>query len=163
MSAPSHVNETEFEKRRGISRVEVREGYAQVHVSDLPQPIVTARLDALKVVAEAGVGLDFMKFTPDGMSFLVKEADAAKAEKCLDDRKGISVVVEKGRDVVMVHAVNMRDEEGLIASIVLQAIRSGASIGHVSDMHDRVLIVVSKDDSRKLKEQLEGSLVKVRA
>lgn len=157
------VSETEFEKRRGISRVEVREGYAQVHVNDLPQPVVSGRLDILRDVSGAGISLDFMKFTPDGMSFLVRESDGQKVEDCLKNRKSISVSVEKGKDVVMVHAVNMRDEEGLIASIVLQAIGCGASIGHVSDMHDRVLIVVPKQDSQRLKEQLEGHLVKTRA
>ena len=156
------VSETEFEKRRGISRVEVREGYAQVHVNDLAQPLVASRLAVLKILAGNGISLDFLKFTPDGMSFLVREEKGGKVKDCLKDTQS-DVTVLEGRHVVMVHAVNMRDEEGLIASIVLQAIRSGASIGHVSDMHDRVLMVVSKEDSKRLKEQLEGNLTKVRA
>jgi len=156
------ASETEFEKRRGISRVEVREAYAQVHVNDLPNPLTKSRLEALKLLAEGGITLDFLKFTPDGMSFLVREESATNVENALEGRQA-DVTVQKGRDVVMVHAVNMRDEEGLIASIVLQAIRSGAAIGHVSDMHDRVLMVVAKEDSKKLKEQLEGNLAKVRA
>lgn len=156
-------SETEFEKRRGISRVEVRHGYAQVHINDLTEPLVGARLEVLEAAANGGVSLDFLKFTPDGMSFLVKEDSATDIEKNLKIQPHISITVQKGRDVVMVHAVNMRDEEGLLASIVLQSIRSGASIGHVSDMHDRVLIVVGKEDSKKLKEQLEGNLGKVRA
>jgi aspartokinase len=156
------VSETEFEKRRGINRVEVREGYAQVHISDLSEPLVGARLEVLQSAADAGISLDFLKFTPDGMSFLVLEDKGTDVEKCLSHFKGINVQVQKGCHVVMVHAVNMRDEEGLIASIVLQAIRSGAVIGHVSDMHDRVLMVVGKEDSRRLKQQLEGSLVKAR-
>jgi aspartokinase len=155
------ASETEFEKRRGISRVEVREGYAQVHVNDLAEPLIQSRLAALESATQAGISLDFLKFTPDGMSFLVREDHAADVEMAL--AKAGAITVQKGRHVVMVHAVNMRDEEGLIASIVLQAIRSGAAIGHVSDMHDRVLIVVGKEDSERLKEQLEGNLAKVRA
>jgi aspartokinase len=154
----SKVSETEFEKRRGISRVEVREGYAQVHVSDLSEPLTEARLAVLKAANAAGISLDFLKLTPDGMSFLVKEDEAEGIGKALAS-PGVSVSVERGRHVVMVHAVNMRDEEGLIASIVLQAIKSGAAVGHVSDMHDRVLMVVSKEDSSRLKKQLEGNLV----
>lgn len=161
-NSPSQkVSETEFEKRRGISRVEVREGYAQVHVSDLAMPIVASRLEVLQAAADASISLDFLKFTPDGMSFLVSEDAAGAVEKALD--KFGEVLVQNGCHVVMVHAINMRDEEGLLASIVLQAIRSGTSVGHVSDMHDRVLMVVNKEDSARLKDQLEGSLAKVRA
>ena len=162
--SPPKVSETEFEKRRGISSVEIREGYAQVHVTDLTEPLTEARLAVLEAAAKAGISLDFLKFTPDGMSFLVKEEMSQTTEKALrGSRQGVSVSVQPGRHVVMVYAVNMRDEEGLIASIVLQAIKSGAAIGHVSDMHDRVLMVVSKDDSKRLKEQLEGNLAGVRA
>lgn len=161
MPAPN-VNETEFEKRRGISNVEVRPGYAQVHVTDLAEPFTTARLAVLKAAAEANIILDFLKLTPDGMSFLVKEDQAETVERALKD-PGIHVTVDKGRDVVMVYAVNMRDEEGLIAGIMLHAIKSGAAISHVSDMHDRVLMVVAKEDSLRLKEELEGSLAGVGA
>lgn len=156
------VNETEFEKRRGISSVEVRPGYAQVHVTDLEEPLITSRLSVLEAAAKASISLDFLKLTPDGMSFLVKEDHALAVEQALK-KPGVTVSVQEGRDVLMVYAVNMRDEEGLIAGIVLQAIKSGAAISHVSDMHDRVLMVVSKEDSARLKAQLEGSLTGVRA
>ena len=166
-SPAPQVSTTEFEKRRGISRVEVRSGYAQVHVFDLVEPLTQSRLAVLENAAAARVSLDFLKFTPDGMSFLVREEDAGPLVKALTEGdvklSPSQVNAQKGRDVLMVHAVNMRDEEGLIASIVLQAIRSGAAIGHVSDMHDRVLIVVGKEDSSRLKEQLEGNLAGVRA
>jgi aspartate kinase len=156
------VSETEFEKRRGISRVEVREGYAQVHVNDLKEPLTESRLEVLEAGTKAGISLDFLKLTPGGLSFLVKEEEAAGVEQALRPL-GFEVIVVSGQHVVMVHAVNMRDEEGLIASIVLQAIRSGAKVGHVSDMHDRVLMVVGREDSPRLKEQLEGKVVEVRA
>ena len=166
-SPAPQVSTTEFEKGRGISRVEVRSGYAQVHISDLVEPLTQSRLSVLENAATAGISLDFLKFTPDGMSFLVREEDAAPLVEALTKGEAklssAQINAKQGRDVVMVHAVNMRDEEGLIASIVLQAIRSGAEIGHVSDMHDRVLIVVAKEDSSRLKDQLEGNLIKVRA
>ena len=162
MAQQQKISETEFEKRRGISRVEVREGYAQVHLTDLSEPLTDSRLAVLKAATDAGISLDFLKLTPDGMSFLVREESAGNLETVLR-KVAPNVAMQKGRDVVMVHAVNRRDEEGLIASIVLQAIKSGAAIGHVSDMHDRVLIVVGKDDSSRLKQQLEGNLIGVRA
>lgn len=153
----SPLAETEFEKRRGISRVEVREGYAQVHVNEMGEPLTQSRLRALEAASIASISLDFLKLTPAGMSFLVKENQAEAVEATLNGL-GCPITVERGRHVVMVHAVNMRDEEGLIASIVLQAIKSGAAIGHVSDMHDRVLMVVDQGDSGRLKERLEQSL-----
>lgn len=154
------ADETVFEKRRGISRVEVRGGYAQVHVKELAEPLATSRLEALKHLAESGVSLDFLKLTPSGMSFVIREEEEGKVRSALESL-GSKVSIRSGQDVVMVHAVNMRDEEGLIASIVLQAIKSGASVGHVSDMHDRALMVVGKEDSARLKEQLEGNLAGV--
>src|SRR5689334_12813412 len=108
MPAPK-VNETEFEKRRGISSVEVRSGYAQVHVTDLAEPLIASRLAVLEAAAEAKISLDFLKLTPDGMSFLVKEDEATHVEEALK-KPDIQVAVQAGMDVVMVYAVNMRDE-----------------------------------------------------
>lgn len=148
-------SETAFEKRRGISSVELRTGYAQVHVTGMQEPCMEHRLQALEDVSKAGISIDFLKLTPGGFSFVVREQDANALEAALHGR---TVALQQGQHVVMVHAVNMRDEEGLIASIVFQAIRSGAKLGHISDMHDRVLMVVDQNDSQRLKEQLEGSL-----
>lgn len=44
----------------------------------------------------------------------------------------------------MVHAVNIRDEEGLIAKIIKAAISTSAHVDHIGDMHDRLLMVVPK-------------------
>lgn len=156
--SPPQVVETEFEKRRGISRVEVRDGYAQVHVSNLAEPVAASRLAALAAVSEAGLSLDFLKLTPRGLSFLVREELAPNVSAALAPLK-LEVEVQGGRGVLMVHAVNMRDEEGLIASILLSAIASGAGVCHVSDMHDRALLVVAAQDAPNLKARLEAALL----
>lgn len=143
--------ELDFEKQRGISSVEIRTGFAQVHISDLPEPVRTSRLDALRKVASAGVSIDFLKLTPYGVSFLVAEGEVPKLETAMS---GNTVTISPGMGVVMVHAVNMRDEDGLVASIVSHAIGSGARIEHLGDMHDRLLIVSDLAGSERIKDAL---------
>ncbi|MBN9500729.1 MAG: hypothetical protein BGO01_05865 [Armatimonadetes bacterium 55-13] len=148
------VKETAFEKQRGISQIDVRGGFAQVHVSRLKDPLVESRLQVLKAVAEAGVSVDFMKLTPSGVSFLIAEANSGDVEAALENI-GVHYTIRKDRCVVLVHAVNMRDEEGLTASVVQQAIASGAIVDHISDMHDRMLIVVESKFAETLASQLK--------
>ncbi|MBX7131575.1 MAG: hypothetical protein K1X67_02740 [Fimbriimonadaceae bacterium] len=136
--------ETGFEKKRGIISVEIRQGYSQVHVMDL-EPTLDRRLAVLDAVAHAQISLDFLKLTTDGLSFLIPADRSRAIVDCLSGA-GYQFELNEGRSIVMVHAVNMRDEEGLIAKIVATAIGSGAHIDHLGDMHDRLLIVT--EDSR---------------
>src|SRR5579863_2742492 len=119
------ATETDFEKRRGVSRVEVRDGFAQVHVSRIQDHLMEGRLSVLQCVAEAQVSIDFLKLTPSGLSFLIPEGQSEAVEQALKKCE-IHTTVRPGRSVVLVHAVNMRDEEGLIARIVQEVIASGA-------------------------------------
>lgn len=153
----STTNETAFEKKRGISRVEIRTGFAQAHVSQLADPVVETRLGVLGAIAEAGVTLDFLKLTQSGLSFLVREDQANDVSKALEGL-GVHFSCRPNRHVMMVHAVNMRDEEGLIAHIVHEAIASGAKVDHISDMHDRLLMVVDAADSERVQRQIEKAL-----
>lgn len=134
------MKETAFEKQRGISQVEVRTGFAQVHVSQIRQNIHEQRISVLKAVREAAVSVDFLKLTPSGLSFVISEGNSGDIEKALAPLK-LHCTIRKDRCVVLIHAVNMRDEEGLTAQVVQKAIASGAIVDHISDMHDRMLIV----------------------
>jgi aspartokinase len=154
MSQPQGSSEVEFEKRRGISAVEVRTGFAQVHVSDLADPVRTSRLDVLRLVAEAGISIDFLKLAPFGISFLVAESAVDQLKRAFDGR-GCKLTVSPGMGVVMVHAVNMRDEEGLVARIVSRAIGSGARIEHLGDMHDRLFIVSDLAGAKLIQDALQ--------
>jgi aspartokinase len=140
-----------------VSRVEVRDGFAQAIVDQLASPIGPARIAVLEAIALAGVSIDFLKLAPSGMSFLVPEDRAKAADSALAD-SGCRYRLESPRSIVMVHAVNMRDEEGLIARIVSTAIGSGLTLEHLGDMHDRMLIVLESGDARKLAEVVERSL-----
>ena len=137
---PVPTTETAFEKQRGINQIELRTGFAQVHVSGLSEPIHESRLFVLKAVAEAGVSVDFLKLTPSGLSFVITDSSSGEIEAALAPIK-VKYTIRKDRCVILVHAVNMRDEEGLTASVVQRAIASGAILDHISDMHDRMLIV----------------------
>ncbi|MBX3120123.1 MAG: hypothetical protein KF784_13735 [Fimbriimonadaceae bacterium] len=144
---------TEFEKPRGIHTVEVRPGYAVVEVLNLAAPLDGKRLDILATVAKAGISVDFLKLTQTGLSFVMPQDKAELAEKTLKSF-GAQYEVTGSRSIVMVHAVNMRDEQGLIALVVSTAIRTGIELEHLSDMHDRVLIVCPADEADRLAVEL---------
>ncbi len=151
---------TQFEKRRGVSKVEVRSGYAQAHLSNLGAPVAGRRLEVLKAVANAEISLDFLKMTPMGMSFLVSSAKVQDLQAVLTSL-GLEYSLRDGRSVVLVHAVNIRDEEGLIAKILRAAISGGTTVHHISDMHDRVLMVVESSAAEKLARTIGEEFVEV--
>ena len=150
----AQIAETDFEKRRGISRIEVRDGFTQVHVTGLSEPIAQTRLAVLTQVAKSGISIDFLKLTPTGLSFVVPSATTDSIEKALTEAS-FQHQMATGRSIVLVHAVNMRDEEGMVAGIVRRTISAGIAIDHVTDMHDRMLIVLSKENAAKLKQIIE--------
>lgn len=153
--SPEALRETAFEKGRGIEKIELRKGHTEVHVMDLAQPVMGERISLLRAIADSGVSIDFLKLTPSGMSFVVADADADTIAKALEGA-GVQYELLRNRHIVLVHAVNMRDEEGLIAEVMSHAIRSGVKVRHVADMHDRMLLVVDAEESAVLIEGLEG-------
>jgi aspartokinase len=157
---PLQIAETAFEKRRGISSVEVRAGFAQVHVSRLASPVMENRLLVLGAVADGGISIDFLKLTQSGLSFVVP-GDLAESVSGALTQLGVHFSIRENRHILLVHAVNMRDEEGLIATILLESIASGVQVDHVSDMHDRMLMVVDAADAPRLKAKIEEKLVGV--
>lgn len=131
------LNETAFERRRGVGTPEIRVGFAQVLVKDSPS---IERVTVLRGLADAQVRMDFFKLTDNGFQFLVSEPDLPEVRRALSERS-VEFEVQPGRQVVHIPAVNIRDEDGLIADLVAVAIQSGASISHLGDRHDRLLIV----------------------
>lgn len=152
----------DFEKRPGVNSVEVRHGHAQAHVFSLSSPVMDARLRVLKAVADANISIDFLKLTEDGLSFIMSDADKDAVNDTLK-AAGVQFSILESVSVVLVHAVNMRDEEGLIAGIVQQAISSGAKVSHIGDMHDRLLLVVESNDADKLAAQFRRTFLEVSA
>lgn len=150
--------ETEFEKRRGVSRIEVRHGYAQVHVSQIDGDVMQGRLYVLQAVADAEISLDFLKLSPSGMSFLVpvEQADAVQAAIAACN---VHFSIRQPRSILLVHAVNIRDEEGMIANIVQTLIATGASVDHLGDMHDRMLMVLKTEDVERVAERFRTALM----
>ena len=120
------------------------------------------RLAVLQCVADARVSIDFLKLTPSGLSFLIPEGQGSAVENALSG-SDVHATVRPGRSIVLVHAVNMRDEEGLIARVVQEVIASGARMDHISDMHDRMLVVVHTEDAGPLCERLEKNMIEATA
>ncbi len=155
---PTAGRETEFEKRRGVNRLEVRHGFAQVHVSALTGDVMRGRLLVLQAVADSGISLDFLKLSPSGMSFLVPEERADDVGATLRECK-VEHTIRSPRSILLVHAVNIRDEEGMIANIIQILIGTGAPVDHLGDMHDRILMVLQTDDVDRVAEQFQRRLM----
>ena len=155
-------SETEFEKRRGISRIEVRHGFAQVHISQIGGDVMSGRLYVLQAVADAGFSIDFLKLSPSGMSFLVPESEAENIQAAIAPT-GAHHTIRKGRSILLVHAVNIRDEEGMIASLVQTLIGTGAPVDHLGDMHDRMLVVLRTEDIDRVTDQFQNQLTEAAA
>jgi aspartate kinase len=134
-----------------------RQGYCQVHVCDLPEPLIENRLQVLQAVADEGISIDFLKLTPHGLSF-VATADRAEDLNRVFSAGGYQATVGVGRTILSVHAVNIRDEEGLIAEVLREAIALGAQIDHVGDGHDRLLLVVGDADASRIQKHFESKI-----
>lgn len=147
--------ETSFEKRRGVATVEIREGFAQVQVTGLEGPNSESAIEVLEIIAREGLSIDFLKFTQNGLSFLIPEGDSTRLDAALC-REDVANSINHNRHVVIVYAVNMRDEEGLLAHVMRAAISSGVAIEHVTDMHDRMLMVVDSKSSTLLSTSLKA-------
>lgn len=150
------TSDAKFEQQRGISSIQIRDGYTRVHVSDLKGPIEVSRLRVLDAIARANVSIDFLKLTPGGLAFVAPEAAEEAVRQCLADLDE-RAAMDSNRSVLLVSAVNMRDEEGLIAQIVARCVQSGIEIDHLADMHDGVLIVCAREDAPALRLDLANS------
>ena len=142
--------ETAFERPRGVHRIETRDGFSQVHVAQL-----TDRAAVLAAVAAAGVSIDFVKITPSGLSFIIPQSQSDAVSAALADQPGLEV--RPDCSIVLVHAVNIRDEEGLIAKIVRVATEAKVVLDHIGDMHDRLLLVVPTSDAARLSEAITAA------
>ena len=155
------MNTQEIENKPGVNRVEVRHGLAQANIYDLESPVMDGRLRVLQAVADAKISIDFLKLTESGLAFIVPEPLAGDVEKVLSTA-GVQYRVWSGLSTVLVHAVNMRDEEGLIAGIVQQAVSGGGKLSHIGDMHDRLLLVVETEGADGIAEQFRATLMEAR-
>lgn len=147
------TDETEFEKRRGINRVETRDGLDRIHVSGLAEPVMDSRMRVLKAIADAKISIDFLKFTASGMSFIAADTLHDEIKSCLTGL-GVQFSIHRDRCILLIHAANLRDEEGLIARIVSEVIASGSAVDQLGDMHDRILLVVEKQDADELSNRI---------
>ena len=152
----------ELDTHRGVSHIEYRKGFAQVHVTLNRETLAADRLEVLQAIADTDLTLNFVKLTPAGISFLIREEIEPEIEALLK-RHNYEVEIIERRSVVIAHAPNMRDEPGLIAKIVRVTIESGVDIDQVGDMHDRVLLMVPSKEAERLTGILQNRLIEVPA
>lgn len=141
-----------------MNQLEVRDGFAQVHVSEIDGDVMQGRLYLLQAMADAGVSLDFLKLTPHGMSFLVPVAMSETVRESLQ-ACNVQFEMQQPRSILSLYAVNIRDEEGMIADIVQNLISTGAPVDHLGDMHDRVLMVLRTEDVERVAEHFRTTTV----
>lgn len=153
------VEERQFELQRGVSEVEVRHGFAQAHVC-LKGDLASARIAILEALAEAGVSHKYLKLTQDGLAFIITESQVADTREVLD-KAGVEYELNSGRSLVMVHAIGMREEPGMLATILEAAVASGVSADHIGDMHDKMFMVVrgelAEDAAARFRDVLMGT------
>ncbi|HEY3779696.1 MAG TPA: hypothetical protein VGL56_01335 [Fimbriimonadaceae bacterium] len=153
------AGQTQFEAPRGVSEIEVRHGFAQVHFVLGSRELTIKRLEVLKVIAEAGVSHKYLQLTQNGLALIIAEAQVAEMEELLN-KAGITFELNKGRSMILVKSIGLWEEPGTIASIVEAAIASGVQVDHVGDMHDRMYMVVkgevAEDTAAKFREHLTG-------
>ena len=147
------VVETEFERQRGVIETEIREGFALFEVDGLTEPLSDARTSTLQRIAKAGISIDFLKLTSEGLSFVVQENLAGEVSRALE---GLHITHTLGRCVVSAWSPNLRDEEGLAARLVSAVIASGAGLDHVSDMHDRLLFLMDRNGAESALHAIQG-------
>jgi len=148
----------QFETPRGVSKIEVRHGFAQIHINLDARDLPAARVHILRVLAEAGVSHKYLQLTQSGLALVIAEDDASLAEEVLK-AAGVDFTLSKGRSLVLVHAVGMREEPGMIATILQAAIASGVQIDHIGDMHNKMFLVVqggmAEETAQRFRSQLK--------
>lgn len=117
-----------------------------------------SRLKVLRALADAKISIDFLKFTASGMAFVANEGLHDAVEACLGSI-GVKFSLYSDRCILLIHAANMRDEEGLVARLVSEVIASGSAVDQLGDMHDRLLLVIEKKDAESLRKRIIDKFV----
>jgi len=133
--------EQRFELPRGVRDIEIRHGFAQVHVR-VSGDLAAQRIEVLRLLAEAGISHKYLKLTPDGLAFIITDGQVDQTRATLD-KAGVDYELNTGRSVILVHAVGMREEPGMLARILQAATASGVNADHIGDMHDKMFMVAS--------------------
>lgn len=153
VSAVALSGETAFEKVRGVNRIETRRGFVSARVWGLVTGDMQARLQVLNAVYHAQISIDFLKLTQDGLSFVAHQSEHGRLEDVLTEQR-VEHAVSPERVVFIIHAVNMRDEEGMVARLVSEVIASGAGVEHMGEMHDRLLMLMDQGDAVRAREAI---------
>ena len=141
--------EQRFELPRGVREIEVRHGFAQVHVR-VSGDLAAQRIEILRLLADAGISHKYLKLTIDGLAFIITDAQVEETKAALS-KANAKFELNLGRSVILVHAIGMREEPGMLAKILQAATAAGVSPDHIGDMHDKMFMVVRTDSLQDFK------------
>lgn len=145
-----------FEAQRGISSVEMADGFALIQVFGLPQAgFLERRIECLDHLAANGVSFDFLRLSTDGFSFVVPNRDAAKVESPLNEL-GVRFEQLAKQSLVTVSVPNLREENGLLAKIIEIVAATGVQVNSIGDTHTSVLILLAAADAVIVSDMLRS-------
>jgi aspartokinase len=150
--------DNQFEAPRGVTEVSVSPGFAQVKIHVGRQDVVAARIEALRVLAEAGISHKYLQLTPEGLALIIRDDQVFKTKEALAAAK-VNFELNEKRSLVLVSAPGIWEEKGVIASIMEAAIRSGVEVDHVGDMHDRMYMVIAGDVAVEAADRFRAQLL----
>ncbi|MCS7224483.1 MAG: ACT domain-containing protein [Armatimonadetes bacterium] len=144
--------EAEFERKRGVTAVEVEEGLVHISVT-LPQTLAQ-RLGVFRALAGAGISVFLIKFHPDGIHFVLRDSFVEKAEKVLNGL-GLPYVMTPNCATVSVLSSAMRDLPGVMAAIAQAVYEEGVDLLETGDSHDAVTLLVKQKDAQRVATALK--------
>ncbi len=92
-----------FEAPRGVTEVEVSHGFAQVQIWLGRPDLVLARIEALRVIAEAGISHKYLQLIPDGLALIIRDAQVAPLLEVLKAAE-LKFDLNEGRSMILVKA-----------------------------------------------------------
>jgi aspartokinase len=147
-----------FERERGVAEVEVLRGVTHVTVR-IPGPDAGRhRLGLLRRFADANIPVFLVKLLPTGVSFALREGQAAEGAALLEASKeeyGLEVALRSELGLVTTRAGAMRDLSGVMAAIYDVLTEEGVAVRQTGDAYNAVHCLVPGADADRAAEALK--------
>lgn len=137
-----------FERERGVTEIEVARGITHVTVRLPEAEVGRGRLTLLRHFADANIPVFLVKLLPTGLSFALREGQAAEGRTLLTasaNELPLEVVVQENLGLVSTRAGAMRDLSGVMAGIYEVLTGEGVPVQQTGDAYNAVHCLVPGD------------------